>query len=137
LPDSSQELLGAARILLAEDNSTTAELIADYLQDLGYEVERASDGAEAVSKAAARPPGLILMDVHMPVMDGLQAIRSLRADDRLARVPIVALAALAMPGDRENCVQAGATGYLEKPVDLATLAASVASALHEILSRAP
>jgi CheY-like chemotaxis protein len=71
------------------------------------------------------PPDLILMDIQMPGMDGLETIRRLREDDRLERTPILAVTALAMPGDRERCLTAGASGYVTKPVDLEALARTI------------
>ena len=81
----------------------------------------AADGLEAIEKAKQLRPDIVLMDISMPHMDGLEAIRRLREDPRFGSVPIVALTALAMPGDRERCLEAGATEYLSKPVDLKSL----------------
>ncbi len=105
-------------VLLAEDNSSNIEAIGDYLQFKGYTLMIASNGAEAILKAEENNPDLILMDIQMPVMDGLEAMRRLRADPRFISTPIIALTALAMTGDRERCLEAGATDYLSKPVSL-------------------
>jgi PAS domain S-box-containing protein len=105
-------------ILLAEDNETNIKTISPYLQAKGYQLIFARDGAEAVRQAKEEQPDLILMDIQMPKMDGLEATRSIRADARLANVPIIALTALAMPGDREHCLEAGANEYISKPVSL-------------------
>jgi CheY-like chemotaxis protein len=84
----------------------------------GYEVVVAHDGVEAIAMTEAFSPEIILMDIQMPKMDGLEAIRRLRADSRFGPTPIIALTALAMPGDRERCIEAGANEYLSKPVSL-------------------
>lgn len=113
------------RILLAEDNKEITEALQDYLADVGFEVTLARNGVEVLEKIGQVLPHLVLMDIHMPDMDGLQAIQRIRHNGiQTANVPIVALTALAMPGDRERCLQAGATAYLTKPFtlrDLATL----------------
>jgi CheY-like chemotaxis protein len=105
-------------ILLAEDNETTINVLSDYLQDHSYRVAVARNGHEAISQAEERRPDVILMDIQMPVMDGLEATRRLRALPTLVATPIVALTALTMPGDRERCLAAGANEYLSKPVGL-------------------
>jgi CheY-like chemotaxis protein len=85
----------------------------------------AHDGAEALEKAREADPELILMDVQMPVIDGLEATRRLRAQARFARTPVIVLTALTMPGDRERCLQAGANEYLSKPVRLSSLVETI------------
>ena len=112
-------------ILLAEDNKANVQTIGDYLEDKGYAMHYAMNGLVAVKLAKEIRPALILMDIQMPVMDGLAAIREIRADGAIKDIPIVALTALVMPGDRERCVAAGATDYLSKPVSLKALAALV------------
>ena len=82
---------------------------------------QAHDGSEAIEKAQASNPDVILMDIQMPVMDGLEAIRRLRKDHRFVDTPMIALTALAMPGDRERCLEAGANDYMSKPVRLKLL----------------
>ena len=88
----------------------------------GYRVISAETGIQAIEQAKAEKPDVILMDIQMPEMDGLEAIEHLRADVELADVPIIALTALAMAGDRERCLAAGANDYLSKPIDLSRLA---------------
>lgn len=105
-------------ILLVEDNEINRLVTQDYLIDKGYQVMTAINGFEAVEQTHAYQPKLILMDIQMPGMDGLEAIRQLRALPAFATVPIIALTALAMPGDRERCLEAGANEYLTKPVSL-------------------
>ena len=82
-------------------------------------------GFEAIALAEADPPDLILMDIQMPVLDGLEATRRLRANPRFASIPIIVLTALVMPGDRQKCLDAGATDYMSKPVNLKKLAKTV------------
>jgi PAS domain S-box-containing protein len=109
------------RILLAEDNMANVLLIGEYLESYGYHVIVAHDGVEALEKAQEIDPDVILMDIQMPGMDGLETTRRLRAQKRFERTPIIALTALAMPGDRERCIQAGANEYMSKPVSLKSL----------------
>ncbi|MBM4427035.1 MAG: response regulator [Chloroflexi bacterium] len=96
-------------------------VVGDYLESLGYALTIAMNGREALEKAMETQPDIILMDIQMPVMDGLEATRQLRADPHFADVPIIALTALAMNGDRERCLEAGATDYISKPVSLKKL----------------
>jgi PAS domain S-box-containing protein len=119
-PADSQRL---ATILLVEDNPANIMVIGDFLESEGYRMLYAADGQEALAKAAEDHPDLILMDIQMPHMDGLEATRRLRADPQFAAVPIITLTAHAMIGDRERCLEAGATDYLSKPVKLRQLAA--------------
>ncbi|NTU79720.1 MAG: PAS domain S-box protein [Chloroflexales bacterium] len=120
--DPAADATGAhARILVAEDNQLSQEMLRDYLILNGYRVAEAQDGAQAVEYARAHKPDLILMDIQMPGMDGLEAIKRIRAIPELARVPIIALTALAMVGDRERCLEIGASAYLSKPVELKAL----------------
>lgn len=105
-------------ILLAEDNEANIKTLAPYLQAKGYRLKLARNGSQTIQMAQEETPGVILMDIQMPVMDGLEAIRQLRAKGRFAGVPIIALTALAMPGDPERCLAAGANAYLSKPVSL-------------------
>jgi signal transduction histidine kinase/CheY-like chemotaxis protein len=107
-----------AIVLLAEDNEESINTLTDYLGAKGYRVVVARDGAEAIERARKERPDMILMDIQMPGMDGLEATRRLRADADLGTIPIIALTALAMPGDRERCLAAGVNEYLSKPVSL-------------------
>jgi len=120
-PVASRPATATASLLLAEDNETNISILSDYLESQGYQVTVARHGAEAVERALQAPPDLILMDIQMPGMDGLEATRRVRAEPALAQVPIIALTALAMPGDRERCLAAGANDYLMKPVSLDVL----------------
>ena len=108
-------------ILLAEDNEANITTVVDYLQLHNFRVSLARNGLEAVQMTKQHKPDLILMDIQMPEMDGLEATRRIRAEPDFSTLPIIALTALAMPGDRERCLSAGATDYLTKPVGLKKL----------------
>ncbi len=108
-------------ILLAEDNEANISTISSYLRAKGYRLILAKNGHEAIATAMSAQPDLILMDIQMPGMDGLEAMKQIRRDRTLVDVPIVALTALAMAGDREKCLAAGANDYLSKPVKLKQL----------------
>lgn len=108
----------AARILLVEDNETNIRALTDYLSAFHYQLEVARSGTEALQLVRSVQPDLILMDVQMPGMDGLECVRQIRADPTIAPLPIIVLTALAMPGDRERALGAGANDYLSKPVSL-------------------
>jgi len=108
----------SAVVLLAEDNEANIDAMSTYLSARGYQVVVARDGDEAIERAREEWPDVILMDIQMPGLDGLEATRRIRADAELGMIPIIALTALAMPGDRERCLAAGANAYLSKPVSL-------------------
>jgi len=117
-------------ILIVEDDKISSRLMLKILNDLGYRADLASDGAKALEAFAPGKYALILMDMQMPVMDGIavtEKIREIEADSGVGRVPILALTANVMPGDRERCMAAGMDGYLSKPIQKADLAAKVAS----------
>ncbi|WP_166482475.1 PAS domain S-box protein [Scytonema sp. UIC 10036] len=124
-PNPPIEATSPPLILLAEDNEANIATISSYLGARGYRLIVARNGREAVSLAKAQHPDLIIMDIQMPGMDGLEAMRLLRADGKFLHTPIVALTALAMPGDRENCISAGANEYLTKPVKLKLLVETI------------
>ncbi|MCA9968999.1 MAG: GAF domain-containing protein [Anaerolineales bacterium] len=102
-------------ILLAEDNAIIVDMLEEYLISKGYGVVVAKDGVDALQQMRQSAPDLVLMDIQMPKMDGLEVIRQIRLERDAAEMPIVALTALAMPGDQERCLAAGATAYLSKP----------------------
>jgi PAS domain S-box-containing protein len=108
-------------ILLAEDNHVNSEMMSTYLESCGYTVLVAQNGEEVLQKVEEITPDIIVMDIQMPKMDGLETTQRLRRDFRFTATPIVALTALVMPGDRERCLEAGANEYLSKPVSLAVL----------------
>lgn len=112
-------------ILLVEDTREATLMITDFLEQAGYQILTARDGSSGIDQARKAHPALIMMDIQLPGMDGLDVIRRLRADADLRSVPILALTALAMPGDQERCLAAGATDYLAKPVNLKKLAAMI------------
>ncbi len=109
-------------VLLADDHDVNRTVVADYLAGIGYTVVGAQNGQEALDLAEQTGPDIILMDIQLPGISGLDAIAALRARPRFATTPILALTALAMAGDRERCLAAGATGYVSKPVALSELA---------------
>jgi CheY-like chemotaxis protein len=108
------------KILIIEDNEQNMYLIKYILEDDGYEVRCASDGKEGIELAAVIRPDLILLDIQLPTMDGYAVARNLRLNPDLADVPIIAVTSYAMPGDREKTMEAGCSGYIEKPIDPAT-----------------
>ena len=113
------------RVLLVEDNEMQRSLFGEMLSGRGFRVEVARNGAEALEIAAAFDPDLVVMDVQMPGMDGLEATRRLRATPLLRETPVLALTALVMPGDRERCREAGVDEYLGKPIPLEALVEAV------------
>lgn len=109
-------------ILVVEDNRDNMTLLVDVLSSLDYEVIEAGDGETGVELAKARKPDLILMDLSLPRMDGWTATSHIKADSALQHIPIIALTAHAMIGDKERALQAGCDDYLAKPLDLPELA---------------
>lgn len=116
-------------ILLAEDNQANVESYSNYLVSYGYRLVIAANGLEAVALALAHLPDLILMDIQMPELNGLEAIRQIRTHPPLHHTPIIALTALAMPGDQERCLSEGANEYLTKPVRLRYLVNKISELL--------
>ena len=114
-----------SRVLVAEDNPLNFELVLDVLKGGGHEVTWAQDGEEAVRLARAGQFDILLVDLHMPKLDGLAVVRLLRADARFAALRIIALTADAMPGVREELMAAGADSYLTKPLDIPGLISAV------------
>jgi CheY-like chemotaxis protein len=125
------------KILLAEDNMANILTIGEYLESHGYQIIVAHNGFEAIEKAEEVHPNLFLMDIQMPALDGLEAIRRLRAGTRFASTPIIALTALAMPGDRERCFDVGANEYMSKPVSLKLLAKTIEKMLNTYKTSQP
>ena len=112
-------------ILIVDDNEANISSMWDYLKSRGYSLIAARDGESAVRLANSEKPNLILMDIQMPKMDGLEAMKIMRTNPELVSTPIIALTALAMTGDRERCLQAGANEYLTKPVKLKYLSETI------------
>lgn len=106
-----------ARILIIEDSPANMELVTVLLNSAGHELFHAERARPGIDIALSQPLDLILMDIHMPGMDGIQAAGILRGDPRTRAIPLVALTALAMKGDRERLIQAGFDDYIEKPID--------------------
>ena len=110
-----------AKILLVEDNEMNRDMLSRRLLKRGHEVTIAVDGQQGVDLAGSESPEIILLDMSLPVMDGWEAARRLKADDVTKEIPIIALTAHAMAGDREKCLEAGADDYDTKPVDFKRL----------------
>ena len=109
------------KILVADDNAASRELIREVLESSGYDVVEATDGQDAVSRARDHAPDLVLVDIQMPRLDGYGVLRELRNDPRLSGLHVVALTAFAMQGDRDRAMDAGFDGYITKPVEIAAL----------------
>jgi CheY-like chemotaxis protein len=109
------------KILLVEDQEMNRDMLSRRLKKRGYDVEIAVDGAEGLEKAKTASPDLILMDMSLPVIDGWEATRRLKADDETKAVPVIALTAHAMSTDREKAMDAGCDAYETKPVELPRL----------------
>jgi two-component system, cell cycle response regulator DivK len=117
--------MAGAQILLVEDNARNMTLLRDVLRATGYRTLEASTGGQALILASEHRPALVLMDIRLPDMDGVEALRRLRMDERTAAIPVLAVTAQAMKGDRERSKTAGFDGYLSKPVDIDELLATV------------
>jgi len=120
-----------AKILLVEDNEMNRDMLSRRLERKGYTVAIAVDGQQGVDMTYADAPELILMDMSLPVIDGWEATRRLKADDKTKGIPIIALTAHAMSGDREKALEAGADEYDTKPVDLPRLLAKIEALLRK------
>jgi len=107
-----------ARILLVEDNEMNRDMLSRRLARRGHEILCAVDGVEGVARASADRPDLILMDMSLPVLDGWEATRRIKADPATAKIPVIALTAHAMAGDREQALGAGCDDYDTKPIEL-------------------
>ena len=117
--------MSAPGILVVEDNDMNMQLVEFLLEEGGYSIVKATSGEEALAITREQAPDLILMDIHLPGMDGLSVVRAMKADARTARVPIVALTAHAMRGDKDRFLEAGCDGYISKPIDVKTFIASI------------
>ena len=118
-------------ILLVDDSLPNLKLTRFLLTQEGFDVRTAENAEQALLALETRVPYIILMDIQMPVLDGLEAIAHLRQNPAFSTTPIIALTALAMPGDRERCLVAGANEYLSKPVSLKTLVQTVQDLLQK------
>ncbi|HEY0616028.1 MAG TPA: response regulator [Kribbella sp.] len=110
--------MSPGRILVVEDNPKNLKLLRDVLQFNGYEVIEAASGEDGVRLAGEESPDLILMDLQLPGIDGVEALRQIRASDSGHGVPVVAVTAFAMNDDRERAFDSGFTGYVEKPINV-------------------
>ena len=117
------------KILYVEDNEDNLYMLSNRLKRRGYEVVAARDGAEGVALAASEAPALILMDLSLPVIDGWEATRRLKSDAATKEIPVIALSAHAMSGDREKALAAGCDDYDTKPVELPRLLEKIAALL--------
>jgi CheY-like chemotaxis protein len=123
------------RVLVVDDNRENVELLVFLLRVFGHEPIAASSGAVAVEIAAREPIDVVLLDIQMPEMNGLETARALQALPSMADVPLVAVTAIAMPGDRELILDAGFTGYIAKPIDVDRLPGQIATFLPPGLDR--
>jgi CheY-like chemotaxis protein len=118
--------MSARKILVVEDNDMNMQLVEFLLEEGGYVIVKATSGEEALSLTReGTAPDLILMDIHLPGMDGLSVVRAMKEDARTARIPILALTAHAMRGDRDRFLEAGCDGYISKPIDVKTFLTSI------------
>lgn len=117
------------RVLVVEDHPLNRKLVRDVLEAAGYEVVEAATGEDGLVVAASTPPDLVLMDLQLPGMDGAETLHRLRQGTIDRRVPVIAVTALAMPGDRANAAEEGFDGYIEKPISVRALPVQVRSFL--------
>jgi two-component system, cell cycle response regulator DivK len=117
--------MAGEQVLVVEDNEKNMKLFRDVLQATGYRTLEATTGEQAVELATEHAPDLVLMDIQLPDIDGVDAFGRLRTDERTASIPVLALTAQAMHGDRERFLAAGFDGYLSKPVNVVELVAAV------------
>jgi CheY-like chemotaxis protein len=113
------------KIVIAEDNAAGRELLHELIESWGYEVIEAADGREALQKIIETAPDLLLCDIQMPEQDGYAVIQSLRQDPRFMKLPVIALTAFAMRGDKEKTLAAGFDGHQSKPVEFESLKAEI------------
>jgi len=123
-----------SKILLVEDNEMNSDMLSRRLQRKGHEVLVAMDGAQGVKLAQSENPDLILMDMSLPVLDGWEATQQLKAAPETSGIPIIALTAHAMAGDREKCIEVGCDDYETKPVDFSRLLGKIQALLENKVS---
>jgi two-component system cell cycle response regulator DivK len=117
--------VAGARVLVVEDNEKNMKLVRELLEATGYRPLEATTGSLALDLAIEHRPDLVLMDIRLPDIGGLEALSRLRADERTATIPVLAVTAQAMQGDRERFLAAGFDGYLSKPIDVGQLLEAV------------
>jgi len=121
-----------ARVLVVEDNDMNMQLVEYLLEEGGYQIVKASSGEESLSIArSGESIDLILMDIHLPDMDGLSVVREMKGDARTSAIPILALTAHAMRGDKDRFLEAGCDGYISKPIDVKTFLTSIRTYLRD------
>ena len=120
-----------SKILIAEDNATNRELFRELLEARGYTVVEACDGPEALRMIEQAQPDILLLDIGMPVLDGFAVVRAIRENPRVAALPVLAVTAYAMQGDRERILSSGFDGYLSKPINAKSLAEELERLLSE------
>jgi two-component system cell cycle response regulator DivK len=119
------------RVLLVEDNLDNLELVQFLLERSGYEVIAARTGREGLDIARRDLPDLVLMDLSLPEVDGWTAARELKSDPKTAAIPLIALTAHTLPGDRKRAIDSGFDGYLSKPINIQTFPQIIAAAIHK------
>jgi two-component system, cell cycle response regulator DivK len=114
-------------VLVVEDNDMNMQLVEYLLEEGGYAIVKATSGEEALAltRSDSQRPDLILMDIHLPGMDGLSVVREMKSDERTNRIPILALTAHAMRGDKDRFLEAGCDGYISKPIDVKTFLSAI------------
>jgi len=120
-------MVGQRTVLVVEDNDMNMQLVEYLLEEGGYAIVKATSGEEALAltRSETQRPDLILMDIHLPGMDGLSVVREMKSDDRTNQIPILALTAHAMRGDKDRFLEAGCDGYISKPIDVKTFLTSI------------
>lgn len=120
-------MVGQRTVLVVEDNDMNMQLVEYLLEEGGYAIVKATSGEEALAltRSDTQRPDLILMDIHLPGMDGLSVVREMKSDDRTNQIPILALTAHAMRGDKDRFLEAGCDGYISKPIDVKTFLTSI------------
>ena len=120
--------MSSRKILVVEDNDMNMQLVEFLLEEGGYDIVKAASGEEALAitrDSTNGQPDLILMDIHLPGMDGLSVVRAMKGDERTSRIPILALTAHAMRGDKDRFLEAGCDGYISKPIDVKTFISAI------------
>ncbi len=120
-----------AKILLVEDNEMNRDMLSRRLKRKGYEVVMALDGKEGVDMARSEAPDLVLMDMSLPVLDGWEATQQIKADPEMRNLPVIALTAHAMAGDKDKSLEAGCDDYDTKPIDLKRLLGKIQALLEK------
>jgi two-component system cell cycle response regulator DivK len=119
-------------ILIVEDNEMNRDMLSRRLQRRGFDILLATDGAEGLAATRERNPDLVLMDMSLPIIDGWEATRQLKSDERTRQIPIIALTAHAMSGDRQRAVDAGCDDFDTKPIELARLLEKIEQCLNRV-----